>query len=139
MKPLKKAEARRFAKVCEIIREALHLDHWENEYRMEPQSKDYPNRLASSLCLVEGRRLQIALYPAFWKLGLEKQLTTLIHEHVHAVHQTQDQVVHKIIDWSHDADRRWSEMIYVKANEHVTDHLTSVLYDLLEDRLLDVA
>ncbi|PQO47387.1 hypothetical protein [Blastopirellula marina] len=126
---------KRFNSVLQAVAEALHLEHWEARYTQEDtQPEDRPNLLAVNRCVSEGRRLWIVFYPALYECDGEEQLRTIIHEYVHALHNPYVQVIGQMIDWSHEADRRWSEMIETKMNEHVTDHLTSAIYDLIKDR-----
>lgn len=123
---------KRFDEVCDIIREALHVEHWEARYDFEKNEKG-SNAYAEQKMYCEGRRIWIVVYDHFWGLATKEQYTTLIHEHIHAVMIPYDQMVHRMVDWSHETDRRWSNDVTDKGREHVVDHLTSVIYDLIAD------
>jgi hypothetical protein len=132
---LTKKHRRRFDDICRTIREVLHIEHWESKYTIKSkQPEDRSTLTAQNQCYAEGRRIWIVIFPYFYGLESNEQLRTLIHEHIHATMNPYNQVVGKIMDWSHDSDRRWVEMIETKVNENLTDHLTSVIYDLIYDR-----
>jgi hypothetical protein len=133
MKKLTKGDKAGFERVCKIIRDALHLEHWEKRYSFNVKAPD-AETYAESKTYKSGRRLWICIYPKFWTLEPEIQLTTLIHEHLHVLHSPVYQVIDKIIDWTHESDRRAFDLWNSKADEHVIDHLTSAVYDLLKNR-----
>jgi hypothetical protein len=122
--------------VLKKIRKHLHLEHWEHSYEFpEEQPEDRPNLLATNFTYYEGRSLLIRIYPKLFSLELEHQLRTLIHEHIHALMNPYIQVIDEFIEMCHVSDRRWMEMIENKLNEQLVDFLTSVLYDLLKEKL----
>jgi hypothetical protein len=131
---LTKRDRKRFDDVCRRIRGALHLEHWRVEYRLT--SKDENIAACCYLPPTGYRRVWIDIHKGFWEATGESQLRTLIHEHVHALLSPYDQAGKELIQRLHASDQELASTLHRNAaSEQVTDHLESVLFDLLRDRL----
>lgn len=133
MKPLKKSERGRFDALCKTIRDALLIDHLQQEYIFS--DKDDGN-IATTHVLSQGWRLKVSIKPEFWTLPYKDQVLSLIHEHIHVVlhpyHQAFDTVQ---TDWVSPHCRTQVQDINHQSAEIVVDHLTEVVFRLIRDRI----
>jgi hypothetical protein len=138
MKPLKKSERWRFDDICRKIRTLLDLEHWKVFYEFSAHH-DEDNQGRGTLCCFHaqiGRRIHIEIGDEFWKLCANDQVHSLLHEHCHAMQNgylfVEKEIVNRAI---HNSEwRQWHDR-FTHANEQYTDHLESLLYDLLKDKL----
>lgn len=137
MKLMKKNDGKEFDRVCALIRQALHMEHWRCEYEQECENPEHGDD-ANATCFAPplgNRRVWIHIKKPFYEdSSAEQQRRTLIHEHVHALLSPYDQASVEVRDLLHRSDRDSASFLFKAASEGVTDHLEAVLWDLLRER-----
>ncbi len=135
MKPLTKSDKARFNKICEEVRKYLHIEHWRYLYEFAKNDHE-EGRTAEAGIYKHNSRIDLTFFPVFFEQDANSQLRTIIHEHIHCVLMRYDHLLNGIIKLLGDSESKAYWKLADITSEHVTDHLESVLYDLLKDKLL---
>lgn len=124
-----KAGRLRLEAVCKVVREGLGLGSIPYVY-------DYPKEANTSLAVAfipeAGWSLWIKFYPKFWRLSLNDQLHTIVHEHIHVTMIPLMQTI--LISPDYKKDKVYKDRVY-RADEIVTDHLVIPLFTYLQPQI----
>jgi hypothetical protein len=138
-KPLTKKDKKLVLQVCDIVREHLGIGAIGCEYEFYPKHEKLETMtLAASFVFRSGWYLLIEFYDAFFKGSLERQINTIVHEHLHVAMQPFDQILIRMEDMLLKKHRPlFEENIHV-AREIVVDRLAAPIAKLLEPHLRKV-
>lgn len=131
MKKLRKQDRHRFDSVCEKIRETLKLTAHREHYSFRKVADDNDSVVGRCHIHEVGDFCSITIYDGFWEMDGKDQLKVLIHEHAHAVLAPLTQAYNMACGQFHPSVRDQVKDLYLMADERVTHHLESVLYDFL--------
>lgn len=133
-KPFKKLDAR-LLRVCDVVRTKLGLDAIHCIY----QQGDRKDARADTLIVWEGWVCIIQFHPSFFKIDLQSQLHTIVHEHLHAMMLPMEQAVLTVEhNYVAKQDRKFVSRHLSTAREITVDHASLPLLRLLEPHIKKV-
>lgn len=131
-KPPSKMEKAAVVAVCEALRRFFGMAHWlvEIEWPDEDDtSEDGQPASAARIASQDGCRFSMEVFPRFFDESGHRRLFNLIHEHIHAVFQTQWQAVRAVVQGYVPPGLRDGVMDELsRADEFATDHMTGAIF-----------
>lgn len=127
-KPFTKKQSKRLFRVCDVVKEAL-LGIICCSYEFQ---KEDGNSLAASYIIYGGWRGRIVFYDSFFKLTLQTQIETIVHEFIHLAMQPLDQCLLRICNEivPPKDESRFDRETYI-AREIIVDRLAGSLTPML--------
>jgi hypothetical protein len=127
-KPLTKREWSKLTKICKVVADKLGVGSLTLQYCYDDKNDNY----AYCWTLKRGWRGIIYFCKEFFELPLHRQLTVIVHEHVHVLMHPMDQVIHEMLHKNCDcATRNRIEDAIDNAREIVVSHCESALLELI--------
>jgi hypothetical protein len=138
-KPFTKKDKKLIRQVCDIVRHHLGIGEIGCEYDFHPKHRKSDNTtLAAAFVFNSGWYLLIEFYDAFFQGSLERQINTIVHEHLHVAMQPFDQILIRMEDMLLKRHRPLFEENVHVAREIVVDRLAAPIAKLLEPHLRKV-